>query len=81
MQYYLLMPGDTEQDALNELNLLGESSFQNFWSGSALNILIKIIEEKPEMLKIIRIVNDKGQTVTTTDFLDMLLKLRVIKNK
>lgn len=81
MQYYLLMPGDNEGDTLNESNLLGEASFQNFWSGSALNFLIKIIEEKPEMLKIIRIVNDKGQTITTTDFLDMLLKLRVIKNK
>jgi len=72
------MPGDTEQDTSNELNLLGETSFQNFWAGSALVTLTKIIEDKPEMLKLIRIVSDEGQLITLTAFLDTLLTLKVI---
>ena len=45
MQFFLLMPGDTEEDTLNEANLLGEYTPINgvalgtFWAGTALKTL------------------------------------------
>lgn len=45
MQFFLLMPGDTEQDVLNEVNLLGETSFEVFWAGGALGILLALVEQ------------------------------------
>ena len=47
MMFYLLMPGDTEQDVLNEANLLGESSFGTFWAGSGLTTLMKLVDSHP----------------------------------
>ena len=50
MQYYILLPGDTEQDAMLETNLLGEASFKTFYSGRGLTALMKMIDRAPEML-------------------------------
>lgn len=61
MQFYLLMPGDTEQDTLNEANLLGETSFGVFWAGSAMDVLLKVMDEHPELLVDIRIATDMSK--------------------
>ena len=50
MQFFLLMPGDSEEDTLNEANLLGEASFEVFWAGSALTTLMKIVDQEPDFL-------------------------------
>ena len=78
MQYYLMAPGDTEQDALNEANLLGEASFNHFWSGSALRILMKVVESEPELLEALTIVNEKGRKLTVGEFLEDIKHLKVI---
>lgn len=78
MQYYLLAPGDTEQDAMNEANLLGEASFNNFWGGAALQVLMGLVEAEPEVLEILKIVNEKGKTMTIAEFLEQIQPLKVI---
>lgn len=78
MQYYLIGPGDTEQDALNEANLLGEVSFKYFWAGSGLGTLMKIVETEPEILEVLRIINEKGKTLTVADFLFEIRTLKVL---
>lgn len=70
MQYFLMMPGDTEETAIYDSNLLGESSFKVFWAGQGLGILMKMVESQPELLEHITIRTDKNQTLTVTDFLD-----------
>ena len=42
MQYFLMFPGDKEEDALNEANLVGESSFGKFWAGQCFKTVMKI---------------------------------------
>lgn len=32
MRYFILLPDDTEQDVDFSTNILGESSFKNFWA-------------------------------------------------
>ena len=44
------MANDSERDALNEANLLGEESLGNFWPGSGLGVLMTLVDEAPEAL-------------------------------
>lgn len=78
MQYYLLMPGDREEDALNEANLLGEASFGVFWGGTALKSLMKIVDSNPEILPLIKIRSDMSKEIFTIEqFLTAIQKLKV----
>jgi len=77
MQYFLMMPGDTEETATYESNLLGESSFKVFWSGQGLKTLMKMVEGEPEMLEHVTIKTDTNKTLTVTEFLDDIKGLQV----
>ncbi len=78
MQYFLLMPGDKEEDALNEANLLGESSFGVFWGGTALKSLMKTVDSNPEILPLIKIRSDMSKEIFTIEqFLTAIQKLKV----
>jgi len=77
MQYFLMMPGDTEQDSWLDSNLLGESSFKVFWAGQGLKTLMKMVEGQPELLEHVTIKTDQNQTLTVTEFLDNIKKLQV----
>jgi hypothetical protein len=77
MQYYILMPGDTERDASNETNLLGDASFDIFWAGTGLKILMNIVNTEPELLTQCTIMGDNGKKYTVTEFLDNINKLKV----
>ena len=78
MQYFILMPGDTEEDVLNEANLLGEDSFGTFWAGSGLTTLMKIVDTHPEILPMVRIRSDKDQrSYTIEQFLTNIAKLKI----
>ena len=79
-QYYILLPGDTEQDAMLETNLLGESSFNNFYSGRGLTALMKMIDKAPEMLEHVRIKSDKNENLSVEEFLTRLQPLKIIKS-
>ena len=70
MEYYLMMPGDTEQDALNEANLLGEASFSNFWGGQGLTTLMTIVDKQPELLPLVKIkTNMSNKNLSVEEFL------------
>ena len=78
MQYFLLMPGDREEDALNEANLLGEASFGVFWGGTGLKSLMKIVDSNPEILPLIKIRSDMSKEIFTIEqFLTTIQKLKV----
>jgi len=77
MQYFILLPGDTERDALNEANLLGEASFDVFWAGTGLKILMHMVDNEPEALTQATIITDKGKKLTVTEFLDDIKKLKL----
>jgi hypothetical protein len=60
------MANDSERDALNEANLLGEESLGNFWPGSGLGVLMTLVEKAPEALPTVRIMTDYKQTIHIT---------------
>lgn len=67
MQFFLLMPGDTEEDTLNEANLLGESSFGIFWAGTALTTLLNVVDNQPELLPLMKIRTDMSNKLFTIE--------------
>ena len=77
MDYYILMPGDTQEDAKLDSNLLGTASFDIFWAGTGLKLLMKMVEERPEMLTQVVIKTEKGINISVTEFLDKINKLQV----
>tara|TARA_Y100001938_G_scaffold144821_1_gene220239 strand:- start:331 stop:573 length:243 start_codon:yes stop_codon:yes gene_type:complete len=79
MTYYLLLNGDDEKDAMYDTNILGEDSFGVFYPSLGFNILNKIINEKPELLEEIKIIDDHKNPHTITEFLDIVEKLRIKK--
>ena len=78
MQFFLLMPGDNEEDTLNEANLLGESSFGIFWAGTALKTLMTIVDKEPEMLQHMRIAQDMSKKIfSIEEFLTVIQKHKI----
>lgn len=76
MQYFILMPNDSESE-LSDANLLGESSFGTFWSGGGLSVLMKIVDRQPELIEHIIIKTDTNKILTIDQFLTDLQKLKV----
>ena len=77
MTYYLLLSGDTEKDTLYETNVLGEESFETFYPSVGFMILNRIINQKPELLESLQIVDEQKKQYTITKFLDKLEKWKI----
>ena len=78
MQYFILLPGDTEKDAALDTNLLGEASFKTFYAGLGLKALMKMVDPRPELLTSVTIKTDKNETLTVEEFLTRIQPLKVI---
>ena len=77
MTYYLLLEGDTEEDALYDTNILGEESFGTFYHSIGFIMLNRIINDKPELLESIQILDDHKNSYTLTKFLDELEQWKI----
>ena len=78
MIYYLMLPGDTEEDCVKDTNTLGEDNgFGVFWANSGLKALDKITNTRPDLLEHITIINERGKKITLEQFLDTVSKLKV----
>ena len=77
MTYYLLLSGDSEKDALYETNVLGEESFNTFYPSVGFMILHRIINQKPELLETLQILDEQKKPYTITKFLDKLEKWKI----
>ena len=77
MTYYLLLKGDTEKDVLFETNVLGEESFETFYPSIGFMILQRILNDKPEIIETIRILDDKKNTYTIEEFVNKLEKWKI----
>ena len=77
MTYYLLLEGDSEKDVYFDSNVLGEESFGTFYSGQGMIALTNIVNQKPELLETIKIIDDTKKSYTLTKFFDILSKLKI----
>lgn len=77
MQYFILLPGDTEKDCIKDTNLLGEASFNTFYAGQGLKALMKMVDKEPELLVHVRIKTDKNENLSVEEFLTRMQPLKV----
>ncbi len=80
MTYYLLLSGDSEKDALYETNVLGEESFETFYPSVGFMILTRIINQQPELLESLQILDEQNYSYTITEFLDKLQQWKIKKS-
>jgi hypothetical protein len=79
MMYYILLPGDINTDVQYSTNILGESSFKNFWADQGFEILERIIHKYTDTLEYIKIKDEKSKEYTIEEFLEVVSKLKIIK--
>jgi hypothetical protein len=79
MTYYLLLKGDTEKDAMFETNVLGEESFGVFYPSIGFKMLNMIVNQRPEYMEDLRILDEQKKYYSITEFLDIVEKLRIKK--
>ena len=80
MTYYLLLNGDSEKDSIYETNVLGEESFETFYPSVGVTLLNRILNEKPEVLETIKILDEQKNGYTITEFVDKLAQWKIKKS-
>jgi hypothetical protein len=81
MIYYLMLPGDTEEDCVQDTNILGEDNgFGVFWANTGLKALDKITATRPDLLEHVTIINERKKKFTVEQFVDTISKLKVRLN-
>jgi hypothetical protein len=80
MMYYILLPDDNEDGVQYSINVLGESSFKNFWVSQGFDILERMIHKYPDTLEQIKIKDEKSKEYTIEEFLKIVSKLNLIRN-
>jgi hypothetical protein len=77
--YYILLPGDTEEN-ITDANILGEeSTHNNFWPGDGLIALNNIIDRRPDMLDQITVIRSDRKVITIEKFLNDIKKFNIKK--
>jgi len=80
MTYYLLLNGDSEKDSLYETNVLGEESFETFYPSVGFMILSRIINQQPELLESLEILDEQKTSYTIMQFLDKIEQWKIKKS-
>jgi hypothetical protein len=79
MRYYILLPDDVDGEEEYSTNILGESSFKNFWAESGFEIFERMVHKYPDTLGSITIKDETGKEYTPEQFLNAISKLKIIK--
>jgi hypothetical protein len=75
--YYILYPGNDENDTVNDINQLGEQSFKVFWAYKGFELLMKAVDQNHFLLKNFVIKDETGKRYSIEEFLDTIKKLEV----
>lgn len=79
MEYFILLPGDHPTAIQNDCNKLGESNqFGKFWTADGFKVLNNIVNNRPDLVETITILNDKGKKLTIGEFLNVLKQYKLI---
>jgi len=79
MMYYILLPDDEDEGVQYSTNVLGETSFKNFWAEQGFEIFQRMVALYPDTLDHIQIKDEKNKTYTPEEFLDIISKLNIIR--
>ena len=72
---YLLV--DKYDEIITKIDL-GDESFGKFYTGNGFIALNNIINNEPELLQNIKIIDEQGKSYSITKFLDNIKKLKIV---
>jgi hypothetical protein len=78
MRYYILYPGNTEDDTINDINQLGDDNgFGVFWANRGLNVLMNAVDQQHSITEELVIKDERGKSYSIEEFLDKIKSLKV----
>ena len=77
MTYYILLKDDSIEDIWDE-NILGEESFGTFYTGNGFKAFNNIVQRQPELLETVTIIDEKKNSHSITEFLDLVGKWKIM---
>ena len=77
MTYYILLGNDSTEDIWDE-NILGEESFETFYTGNGFKALNNIVVRQPNLLEKVTIRDEKNNQYSVIEFLDLIQKWKII---
>ena len=78
MRYYILYPGNTEDDTINDINQLGDDNgFGVFWANRGLNVLMNAVDQQHSITEELVIKCERGKSYSIEEFLDKIKSLKV----
>ena len=77
MTYYILLKGDSVDDIWDN-NILGEESFGTFYTGNGFKAFNNIVQRQPELLETVTIIDEKKNSHSVTEFLDLVGKWKIM---
>ena len=78
MMYFILLPGDSEEDSVYSTNVLGEDNgFGTFWAEDGFFALIKMVELGHDELANVKIKDSTNNSYTIEQFLSILKGLKI----
>lgn len=77
MTYYIILEGESNDVAQYDSGILGEATKKMFYPNKGFTRFIKIVNEYPEYLETIKILDDNNKSYTPEQFLKKIEKLQI----
>ena len=75
MTYYIILDGEDPEVAQYDSGILGESTKKMFYTNKGFTRLVKIINEHPEFLTNMKILDDNNKSYTVDQFMKQIKNL------
>ena len=77
MIYYILLDMDNAEDIWDE-NILGEESFETFYTGNGYKAFKNMIIKEPDILEKINIIDEQKKSYTVEEFLNLISQWKIM---
>ena len=79
MEYFILLEGDPKSNCQYDCNKLGETNhFGQFWTFDGFKVFNNLVNNYPEKLETITLLDGKGKEITITEFLTILKQYKLV---
>ena len=78
MTYYIILEGESPEITQYDSGILGETTKSAFYPNKGFSRLVKIINEHPDFLETLQILDDNNKSHTANQFLKKIETLTLI---
>ena len=79
MTYYIILEGEDNEVVQYDSGILGDTTKASFYPNKGFTRFTKIVNEHPEFLEKMKILDDNNKSYTPTQFLKKIEKLKLIR--